>query len=316
MTAPRTIGIIGARGYAGAELIHLIEAHPSFQLECVSSRKLNGEALRCHISGVDNDLHFELITPADLKTRKLDAWVLALPNNLSAPYVEAIDAHQPNAVIVDLSADHRFTEAWTYGLPERNRQNLHGAKRISNPGCYATGIQLAVAPLLGSLQSAPTAFGVSGYSGAGTTPSDKNDTEKLRNNMMPYKLVNHTHEREVTRHLQQEIFFCPHVAPFFRGITLTVSMPLSAPFTPESLRQTYETHYQHEPLVKIVDNTPHVRDICKRCDVEIGGLSLDPKGRRAVVVVTLDNLLKGASSQALQNLNLAFGLDELTGLPT
>jgi N-acetyl-gamma-glutamyl-phosphate reductase len=255
----------------------------------------------------------EDLGPADVANRDVDAVVLALPNGLAAPYVAALRQDAP--VVVDLSADYRFDEGWAYGLPELGREPLRGAKRISNPGCYATGAQLGLAPALELCMAAPHVFGVSGYSGAGTTPSDKNDPEKLRDNLMPYALAGHLHEREVSHRLGREVFFTPHVAPFFRGITLTISLPLSAPVSRAELLARYRAAYDGEPLVEVSEGVPLVRDAACGHGVAIGGFALDEAGRRAVVVVTLDNLLKGAATQALQNLNLAFGEDELRGVP-
>src|SRR4029079_689307 len=140
-------------------------------------------------------------SPEDVAGEKLDAYVLALPNGASGAYVEAIAAARPDLVIVDLSADHRFTSSWVYGQPERKRAEIRGARHIANPGCYATAMQLALAPLVPLLEGPANVFGVSGYSGAGTTPSPRNDPEALRDNLMPYALVGHMHEREVTRHV-------------------------------------------------------------------------------------------------------------------
>src|SRR4029079_13504573 len=123
---------------------------------------------------------------------------------------EAIERAQPGAVIVDLSADHRFDAAWVYGQPERKREGLTRARRIANPGCYATAMQLALAPLLPLVEGPANVFGVSGYSGAGTTPSPKNDPEALRDNLIPYALVGHGHEREVEAELGCRLFFVPH----------------------------------------------------------------------------------------------------------
>ena len=236
-----------------------------------------------------------------------------MPNGESAPWLAALPA---SCVVVDLSADHRFEQGtWVYGLPELHRAALPKATRIANPGCYATGVQLALAPLLRDLSSAPHVFGVSGYSGAGTTPSPKNDPEALRDNLMPYALVDHTHEREITKHLARDVFFTPHVAPFFRGITLTVSAPLARAVTVAEVRERLRFCYAGEALVRVIDGVPLVRDAAGRHDVTIGGVAVDPQGRRVVLVATLDNLLKGAATQAVQNLNLALGFDELAGIP-
>src|SRR3569623_218732 len=176
----KTLGIVGARGHTGAELINLIAAHPRIELAFVSSRELDGQRVADHVSGWAGELRYENLVAEAVAARGVDAVVLALPNGKAAPYVEAIDKARPDTVIVDLSAAYRFADRWYYGLPELTRADYHGEKRISNPGCYATAMQLAIAPLKLDLASPPACFGVSGYSSAGTTPSDKNDPEKLR----------------------------------------------------------------------------------------------------------------------------------------
>jgi N-acetyl-gamma-glutamyl-phosphate reductase/acetylglutamate kinase len=145
---------------------------------------------------------------------------MALPNGVCKPFVDAVnEAGKPDAVIVDLSADYRFDPAWTYGLPELvDRRNIANATRISNPGCYATAAQLGIAPLLKFIGGQPTVFGVSGYSGAGTKPSPKNDVKNLENNLIPYSLTDHIHEREISSQLGLDVAFIPHVAVWFQGI--------------------------------------------------------------------------------------------------
>ncbi|MDE3141548.1 MAG: N-acetyl-gamma-glutamyl-phosphate reductase, partial [Pseudomonadota bacterium] len=237
-------------------------------------------------------------------------------NGKAAAYVAAIDALAPRTLIVDLSADHRFDDAWYYGLPELTRAHYAGQRRISNPGCYATAMQLALAPLRGLLGGMPACFGVSGYSGAGTTPSDKNDADKLRDNLIPYQLTGHLHEREVTHRLGRPVAFMPHVAAYFRGITLTAHLPLTEPIDDAAaLAARYRDFYAGERLVCVLDAPPWVSRIAGRHHAEIGGFALGEGGRRAVLVVTLDNLLKGAATQALQNLNRALGHPELEGIP-
>jgi N-acetyl-gamma-glutamyl-phosphate reductase len=286
------VGIIGARGHVGREVVDLVEKHPDLELALAVS-------------------HRDGPTPEGVAEKKLDVYVLALPNGTCAPFVAAISRARPDAVIVDLSADHRFDDNWVYGQPERLRATIAGAKLISNPGCYATAMQLALAPIVSLLEGPPSVFGVSGYSGAGTTPSPRNDPEVLRDNLLPYALVEHVHEREVSRQLGCRVFFSPHVAPFFRGITVTVSVALAKP-EPE-LRQRYEV-YAKEPLVKLSEEPPLVRDIAGKHHVAIGGLTLASDARHAVVIATIDNLLGGAATQAIRNINLSLGLPELTGI--
>lgn len=315
------VGIVGARGHVGAELIRLIAAHPCFELAYVGSRELAGQRVADHSDAYDGDLRYTAPANAELPGLGADAVVLALPNGKAADCVAAFDAADAadasfaQPVIIDLSADYRFDDGWHYGLPELTRDRYAGQRRISNPGCYATAMQLAVAPMLSLLEAPVQCFGVSGYSGAGTTPSDKNDPDKLRDNLMPYALTGHVHEREVTRHLGHAVEFMPHVAPHFRGLTITANLHLSAPMTRDAVVAAYRDAYRDEPLVRVIDDAPWVSRIAGRHHVEIGGFSLSDDGRRLVVVSTEDNLLKGAATQALQNLNLAFGLAETTGIP-
>lgn len=315
MSTPKTVGIFGARGHTGAELIRLIARHPRLELAFVSSRELDGQKVGDHIPEFAGDLRYQNLSHEQVGGKGADAVILALPNGKAAGLVAAIDAQAPGTVIVDLSADYRFDPHWYYGLPELTRQDYAGQTRISNPGCYATAMQLAIAPLRDRLAGPPQCFGVSGYSGAGTTPSDKNNTELLRDNLMPYALTDHMHEREVSRHLGVPVEFMPHVAPHFRGITMTVNLWLQQAMKIEDVRALYRERYAAEPLVRILDEAPWVSRIAGRHGVEIGGFTLAPGGKRLVVVATLDNLLKGAATQAMQNLNLAFGFEELEGVP-
>jgi len=315
MSSSFTVGIVGARGHTGAELIRLMAAHPQLELAFVSSRELDGQRVAEHNDAYAGELRYENLDPAAVAAKGADAVILALPNGKAQPYVEAIDAAAPETVIVDLSADYRFDPAWYYGLPELTRERYAGQKRISNPGCYATAMQLAIAPLLGELAGPPQCFGVSGYSGAGTSPSDKNNVELLRDNLMPYALTDHMHEREVSTQLGVPVEFMPHVAAHFRGITMTVNLWLQQPRKREDILAQYRTRYAGEALIEIVDDAPWVSRIAGRHGVQIGGFTTAPGGKRVVVVATLDNLLKGAATQALQNLNRALGIDELTAIP-
>lgn len=314
MSARLSVGLVGARGYVGAELIRLFASHPHFELSYVSSRELDGQRVADHSDAYRGDLRYSSPAHEDLPRLKADAVVLALPNGKAAGCVAAFDAAGLDPVIVDLSADHRFDDDWYYGLPELTRTRYAGQRRISNPGCYATAMQIAVAPMLDVVAGSVQCFGVSGYSGAGTMPSDKNDPAKLRDNLMPYALTGHLHEREVTRQLGHPVEFLPHVAPHFRGLTITANLHLARAFTLDEVRERYGTRFAGEPLIRVVDEAPWVSCIAGRHHIEVGGFSLSADGRRLVVVATEDNLLKGAATQAVQNLNRAFGLDELTGI--
>lgn len=311
----KTVGIVGARGHTGAELIKLIARHPQLELAFVSSRELDGQKVSDHLADFAGGLRYENLSHEQVGGRGVDAVILALPNGKAAELVAAIDAQAPETVVVDLSADYRFNADWYYGLPELTRDVYAGQKRISNPGCYATAMQLAIAPMLDQLAGPPQCFGVSGYSGAGTTPSDKNNVELLRDNLMPYALTDHMHEREVSRHLGVPVEFMPHVAPHFRGITMTVNLYLQQAVKRDDMRALYGERYAGEPLIRVTDDAPWVSRIAGRHGVEIGGFTMAPGGKRMVVVATLDNLLKGAATQAMQNLNRAFGFDELESIP-
>jgi N-acetyl-gamma-glutamyl-phosphate reductase common form len=315
MSAAIKVGLVGARGYTGAELIRLFAAHPRFELAFVTSRELDGQRVADHNAGFAGELRYSSPDYRDLPGLGADAVVLALPNGKAAHIVQQFDDAGADPVIVDLSADYRFDDAWYYGLPELTRARYAGQHRISNPGCYATAMQLVIAPMLDALAGPVQCFGVSGYSGAGTTPSDKNNVELLRDNLMPYALAGHVHEREVSRHLAHAVEFMPHVAPHFRGLTITANLHLSRSFVLDEVLARYRDRYAGEPLLRVQDEAPWVSRIAGRHHVEIGGFTLSDDGSRLVAVATEDNLLKGAATQALQNLNMAFGLDEFLGIP-
>jgi len=199
-------------------------------------------------------------------------------------------------------------------LPEHHRKDIQGHRRIANPGCYATGAQAAIWPFLNLLEGSPHIFGVSGYSGAGTTPSEKNDPKVLKDNLLPYALSGHTHEKEVSHHLGTKVCFMPHVASFFRGISLTVSMRLKEKTTLKEVQGILDRAYENEELIKIQKAIPLVRDNVEQPYVALGGITLSEDGQDLVVVATLDNLLKGAATQAVQNMNIAMGWEELSGI--
>src|SRR6185437_10371407 len=178
-TNRKRIGIVGARGHTGAELIRLIAAHPALELAFVSSRELDGQRVDAQLPEYRAGLLSRAPAPEALRRLGADVVILALPNGKAEVCVAAFDAAGVDPLIVDLSADYRFDPRWYYGLPELTRDQWRGERRISNPGCYATAMQLSIAPLKDLLAAPPVCFGVSGYSGAGTTPSDKNDPDKL-----------------------------------------------------------------------------------------------------------------------------------------
>ena len=306
MSELHTVGVVGARGHTGAELVRLIRDHPSLELAFAGSRELADEP----VPGLP-DLHYESIGAEDLADREPDVVILALPDGAGDPYVDVIGEAR---VIVDISADHRFDDTWAYGLPELFRDKIQGAQRIANPGCYATATQIALAPLLEATSGVPAVFGVSGYSGAGTTPGPRNDPDLLRDNLMPYKLVGHNHERETVHHLGVPVRFIPHVHPAFRGLLVTAHIPLHRAMTSAEVEARYEEQYGEEPLIEIRDAIPELRDGTGHPGVVLGGFETSADGLNAVVIAAEDNLLKGAAVQAIQNVNLALGLPEFEGL--
>lgn len=333
---PSKVALIGARGYTGKALIDLLNRHPNMDLRHVSSRELAGKKLEGYEK---RDITYENLSPDDVRKMAqkgdIDCWVMALPNGVCKPFVEAIDeAGSKEAVIVDLSADYRFDDRWTYGLPELvDRRKIADATRIANPGCYATAAQVGIAPLVKYLSGQPVVFGVSGYSGAGTKPSPKNDVKNLTDNLIPYSLTDHIHEREISRQLGTDVAFIPHVAVWFQGIHVshwlslahharllthkqhTINLPLAQEMRSRDIRQIYQERYAGEKLIKVIGESPLVKAIAGKHGVEVGGFAVHSSGRRVVVNATIDNLLKGAATQCLQNMNLALGYGEYEGIP-
>lgn len=321
-TKKSKVALIGARGYTGQNLISLIDKHPYLELSHVSSRELSGQKLEGYNKDniVYSNLQVEDIKKLE-ENQEVDMWVMALPNGVCKPFVEAIEqVGGTHSKIVDLSADYRFdtTGEWTYGLPELNdRATIANARKISNPGCYATAAQVAIAPLVEYIDGVPTVFGVSGYSGAGTKPSPKNDVKFLSNNLIPYSLTDHIHEREISSQLGTEIGFTPHVAQWFQGISHTISIPIKpGSLSSREIRNIYQDRYQGEQLITVSGEAPLVRDISGKHGIVVGAFAVNSKENRVVIVATIDNLLKGAATQCLQNINLSLGYGEYEGIPT
>ncbi|KAJ7595528.1 acetylglutamate kinase ARG6 [Mycena floridula] len=347
-TEIKRLGLIGARGYTGQALTTLLSSHPYLNLTHVSSRQLAGHALESYTKSLVNysNLSVEDVEKLE-KDGEVDAWVMALPNGACKPFVDAVDRGskeradgRPGSVIVDLSADYRHEEGWAYGLPELyGRSVIRSSKRIANPGCYATSSQMLIAPLIKYVKPGawPTVFGISGYSGAGTIPTNdpdgrpvsvpKVDPVSLAGGIRPYSLTDHIHEREAAFHLSKisaalpspslmKVAFIPAVAPWFSGIMSTLSMPISQKLTAKNVLELYEQKYEGEKLVRILKQVPSITDIEGKHTWSVGGVQVHSEGERVVVVGGLDNLMKGAATQCLQNLNLALGYDEFAGIPT
>ncbi|KAL0247704.1 N-acetyl-gamma-glutamyl-phosphate reductase [Cryptococcus tetragattii IND107] len=342
--APRKrVALIGARGYTGQNLISLIDNHPHLDLTHVSSRELAGLPLKDYKKSAVNYSNLSVEDVGKMaEANEVDAWVMALPNGVCKPFVDAIDKASKKggkSVIVDLSADYRFENDWTYGLPELyGRDLVKQATRVSNPGCYATNSQLLLAPLMPHLDKMqmPSIFGVSGFSGAGTKSGEKDaegrpktvpkiSAEDLKGGIRPYSLTDHIHEREASRHLSSlipsstnpfSLAFIPNVAPWFSGIISVLTAPLDKSMRASEIIELYEEKYGKEPLVQIQKTVPDVTEVMGKHGWRVGGVQVHSSGKRVVVVGALDNLLKGAATQAMQNLNLALGYEELAGVPT
>lgn len=302
MTQNIKIGLIGARGYTGAELMRLIAQHPEFDLAFAASRALAGRPVRETSGAYDGDLVYSGAAPETAVAETLDVCILALPNGKAADYVAAFDAAQPDCLLLDLSADYRDHPDWVYSIPELDGAKLAGARRISNPGCYATAAQIALAPIADQLASSPSVIGISGYSGAGTTPSRRNDPAALKDNIQPYALVGHGHEAEMSRRAGRPVWFSPHVAPFFRGLSVTVNAELDAPIDAADAFALFDEYYARAPRISVREGPPEIRDVAETPDCHVGGFAVDPESNRLAMVSVLDNLLKGAASQALQNI--------------
>lgn len=307
------VGIIGARGYVGKEFIEGVLTHPNLSLAWVSSRQLAGQPLTALVpTAGDLQLTIEQLTPEAVATRPVDILVLALPNGFAEPYVAAAESTQ---LIIDLSADYRFAEDWVYSVPEINASALNKQPiKISNPGCYATAMQLAIAPIRNRVAGTIHCMGISGYSGAGTKPGPNNDPLRLKDNILPYALTEHIHEREVTRHMGCQIHFTPHVASFFRGINMTVQWQAKEAQNVAELTKVYRDFYQPNTYVSITSDIPNIQQILQTPNGMIGGISVSNDGLRVSTISVLDNLAKGAASQAMQNINISLGLDETLGI--
>ena len=301
------IALLGGRGYVGQEIIKLLNNHPSFNLSMAFSKSLAGKNVEGYIKNIN--LKYSHLSSDSLLLPDIDIVICALPNGESLDFVNEIEKINKKIVIIDIGSDYRFDDNWFYSIPE-----LHnipgGTKRISNPGCYATAMQLAIAPLINLTKSKVSCVGISGYSGAGSTPNDKNNPKILENNILPYSLTNHTHEKEVKRHCFENLSFTPHVAEFFRGILVTSHFSLDQKTSESEVYEIFKNFYKNKRLIKIDKHAPLISDVINTNYASIGGFSLDDDGKNLVVCSVIDNLLKGAATQCLQNLDAAFGLGE------
>jgi N-acetyl-gamma-glutamyl-phosphate reductase common form len=305
----KTIGLLGGRGYVGQEIIKLLVNHKYLNITSIFSSSKAGQSVPLNVG---NELLYQDLSLDKIVLFDEDAFILALPNNESQNYVDLIHRHNPQAIIVDLSADHRFDQAWEYRVPELS-ETVQSTK-ISNPGCYASAMQFMLAPLKNILAGPVHLYGISGYSGAGATPNSRNDQEALQDSILPYSLVSHLHEKEVKAHSYPEILFTPHVGNFFRGIMMTGNFILSQSMSADEIYNLFVNYYQSEQLICIQPELPKLQDVQNTSNVIMGGFAVDQEINRLTFCCALDNLLKGAATQTVQNLNSAFGWDDNLGI--
>lgn len=330
------VGIVGFRGYAGAELLRILERHPHVQ-----------PLLRSDIDDQDDPASFRRSQgpsrlPCDPKTVRAEGVVLvflATPQGVSMELAPAM--LEAGARVVDFSAAFRFRNpetytAWykephtqpellaeaVYGLPEYFRERVPAARLLANPGCYPTAANLAIRPLV-EAGVVDRAAGIvcdakSGISGAGRRPSLKTSFCEVTGNFSAYSIFNHRHVPEVlgiSGLEESEFTFTAQLLPLERGILETVYFRAPGLTSAEQLLAIYEKQYAGEPFIRLYNlgHMPDLRGVARTnfCDI---GVALDAKTGRAVVVSAIDNLVKGAAGQAVQNMNLMLGLPEAEGL--
>ena len=318
-----SVVVAGASGYAGALAARLLHQHPEFELAAVTSRSDAGvrldELYPYHRVPLTLDA-FDVDTHGDV-----DAAIVAYPHGASAPTVEQL--HERGVRVVDLSADFRLRDPgtyaeWygehgapslfghaTYGLPERNRDEIREAHLVANPGCFPTAAVLALAPLAGAIGDV-VIDAKTGVSGAGRAPTEKTHFVAVAENVKPYGVGRHRHTPEIEQELGVTVQFTPHLLPIDQGELVSCYV---TPTEEVDLAERFRAAYESEPFVEVVDALPGSRDVRDTNLCRIFATA-DERTGKILVFAAIDNLWKGAASQAVQNLNLMFGFDETTGL--
>jgi len=335
------VSIVGVSGFAGGELVRLLAAHPDVSLEAVAGATSAGSRLgEVHPWLAGTSLgEREVVAPDAVGTTEVA--ILALPHAESATLAPAL--LERGARVIDLSGAFRLDAAtypewygfehpqpaWTakavYGLPERGRDRIAGAELVANPGCFATGAVLALAPVVDAGAIDPRAVlvdGKTGVSGAGRAASETTSLAASAESVRPYRAPRHQHTPEIERALSVDgrevgVTFVPHLVPAVRGVLVTCYAPLAAAAGTQDLTSLLSDAYAGERFVRVLGpgdmvDTKRVRGTNV---VELQAF-VDERTSTAVVVAALDNLVKGAAGQAVQNLNLVLGIDETTSLPT
>ena len=326
-------GIIGASGYTGGELLRLLVNHPNVKVELATSRSLEGKSITSthrHLEGF-MDLIYENPNSENIRER-CDVVFLAVPHGSAMSYVpELLDGATK---VVDLSADyrletsvfekiyettHRDPRKAVYGLVELHAEAAE-EDLVANPGCFPTGAILAAAPLAAAELIDIAVFdSKTGISGAGISPTEVSHYPNLAENITAYKLTTHRHRAEILQELNRldqkllNINFTPHVIPSIRGIFTTAHFFTNELLTTDDLRTIYEGFYRDKPFIRFPSGVPSLTAVrgSNFCDI---GFEVDKENNRVIVLSAIDNLVKGASGQAIQNMNIMFGLDETRGL--
>jgi N-acetyl-gamma-glutamyl-phosphate reductase len=313
------VGVLGASGYAGRELCSFIASHPRLSLAFATAHERRGERIRF------GETEVELVATDDAPLQTAELVFSALPHGASGAWVGRVRGEGVRAV--DLSSDLRpghTSEAIPYGLTELTRDTLRGAEVIANPGCYATAVLLGLAPLLVSGICAPgsavTINAASGVTGAGNAPRSDLLYGEVAENFRAYAVANeHRHLPEMRAmvdalHGDVDLVFTPHLLPVARGILATIAVPVTA--EPPDALAIWRSHYAAEPFIEVSTELPALKDVVRRNVARISARSVSgTRDPMLLVFVAIDNLVKGAAGQAVQNANLSLGLAETLGLP-
>jgi len=312
------VGILGGSGYAGRELGRILGSHPQFEVAFATANERRGERLA--IGGRE----ITMVATDDAPMRSAELVFSALPHGASEPWVNRISASGARAI--DLSSDLRpgHTDLPVpYGLTEVYRNQLPGASVIANPGCYPTAILLALLPLLERDLIEPgacaTIDAASGVTGAGNSPKPELLFAEVTENFRAYAVGNeHRHLAEMRATVERfgrdvDLLFTPHLLPVARGILATITVPLRA--MPNDVLTIWRDRFAGEPFVEVRDEVPALRDVIYRNVVRISArVATNVRRPTVIVLAAIDNLVKGAAGQAIQNANVALGLPETTGL--
>jgi len=328
---PRTarVAVLGATGYSGQEFVRLALDHPGVTIAALVTREHAGRPAAEFLAGLDpRAATLPAAIAPDALARLLadgaaDTVVACLPHGAWRSLAAEHGLEGRAARIVDLSSDHRDgASGYAYGLPELFRADLAGATRIANPGCYPTAAALALAPAAAWLAGPVMVHALSGISGAGRAAELRTAFVERHDGASIYRAGSgHAHVPEMERSLARAgaavpIGFAPQLVPMNRGILLTANAPLAQAIEPAAAHAAYAARYANEPFVRVLPpgEWPDTRNVrgSNRCDVAVTTLH---GGRTLLATAALDNLVKGAAGQALQNLNVLLGLPETTGLP-